>query len=115
MSSSVRKMLSPARRRTGLPPSSFPVRILGPLVSSIIAQGESSSRRTFLSLSMRALCSACEPWEKLHRATSIPACKRFLSADSESTAGPSVQIIFVRFAISTVRLSVGANFGYWRK
>ena len=87
----------------------------GKALSSIIAQGESSSRRTFLSLSMRALCSACEPWEKLHRATSIPACRRFLSADSESTAGPSVQIIFVRFAISTVRLSVGANFGYWRK
>ena len=115
MFSSVRKMLSPARRRTGLPPSSFPVRILGPLVSSMMAQGESNSRRTFLSRSMRALCSAWDPWEKLQRATSIPAWMRFLSADSESTAGPSVQIIFVRLAIYTVRLSIGTNFGHWRK
>ena len=106
-SSSVRKKLSPARSKTGSAPSSLPVRIEGPFVSSMMAQGASSSRRTFFKRSMRALCSAWEPWEKLQRATSMPASTRFFNADSESTAGPRVQMILVRFIIGMMRLSIG--------
>ena len=89
----------PSRSSTGRPPASEPVRISGPRVSSRMAHGEPRSRRTRFSRSMRARCSSCEPCEKLKRATSMPADSSPRRAVSSSTAGPSVQTIFVRLAM----------------
>src|SRR5713226_8647660 len=41
-------------------------------------------------------CSAGVPWEKLRRATSMPARIRRSTIWAESLAGPSVQMIFER-------------------
>jgi hypothetical protein len=43
-----------------------------------------------------AACSACVPWEKFSRATSIPASTRRSSISGEREAGPIVQTILVR-------------------
>ena len=71
-SRSVSTMRSPASSRTGAPPARRPVRISGPRVSSMTAQGEPASRHASRKRSMRAACSSCDPCEKLSRATSIP-------------------------------------------
>ena len=70
-------------------------RTSGPRVSSMAATGRSSSSRSFFSWSRRALCSSWLPWEKLNRATFIPA--RIISprTPSRSVAGPRVHTIFV--------------------
>ena len=44
----------------------------------------------------RAACSSCVPWEKLRRATSMPASMRLRRPSIESHAGPSVQTSFAR-------------------
>src|SRR5262249_28244205 len=41
-------------------------------------------------------CSACVPWEKFRRATSMPSFIRSRMHSSESQAGPIVQMIFAR-------------------
>ena len=41
-------------------------------------------------------CTSCVPWEKLRRATSIPASIRFPNRWGDSVEGPTVHMIFVR-------------------
>ena len=94
-SRSVSTMRSPASSRTGAPPARRPVRISGPRVSSMTAQGEPASRHASRKRSMRAACSSCDPCEKLSRATSIPAASSSRRVRPSSTAGPSVHTIFV--------------------
>ena len=56
-------------------------------------------RQLLLHLAIRSPCSACEPCEKLKRATSMPESMRALSPSTESHAGPSVQMSFVRLIV----------------
>ena len=70
-------------------------RTSGPLVSSMAATGRSSSSRRALTASSRTLCSGWVPWEKLKRATFIPASIISRSTPSLSVAGPSVHTILV--------------------
>ena len=63
------------------------------------ATGASSSSRSAFSASSRALCSAWVPWEKLKRATFIPAWIISRRTPSLSVEGPRVHTIFV-FRIS---------------
>lgn len=51
---------------------------------------------TSRSFRRRRACSGCEPWEKLRRATSMPAVRREERTSGLSVAGPSVQTIFAR-------------------
>ena len=74
-------------------------RTSGPLVSSMAATGRSSSSRRAFSWSRRALCPAWSPWEKLNRATFMPASSISRRTPSLSVAGPRVQTILV-FLIS---------------
>ena len=71
------------------------MRYSGPLVSSRMATGRSSFSRTFLIRSIFSLCSGWVPWEKLTRATFMPASIIFSKISSRSLAGPMVQMIFV--------------------
>ena len=71
------------------------VRISGPFVSSSIP----TTLPVFFDASLmdliRALCSSCEPCEKLSRATFIPASINCSSSSGDSLAGPIVHTIFV--------------------
>ena len=59
------------------------------------ATGASSSSRRAFRVSNRALCSAWVPWEKLNRATFIPAWIISRRTPSLSVDGPKVHTIFV--------------------
>ena len=102
-SRSVSTIPSPARSATGRPPASLPVLISGPRMSKRIAQGDPVRAHARRTRAMRSACSACVPCEKLSRATSMPASRRRESTPSSSVAGPRVQMIFVRFAMSSLR------------
>src|SRR5579862_1421717 len=100
----------PARRRIGRPPSRAPVRILGPERSARMAVGlwyRAEAART--SLTARA-CSACVPWEKFRRATSIPARISRSIICAELVAGPSVQTILARRTLAAGELVGGREF-----
>ena len=88
--------------KTVFPPSIFPRRISGPLVSSSAPSETSISLRSFLTSFNLFRCSSWEPWEKLKRATFMPASIISRSTCSVSLAGPSVQIIFVFLIRSTL-------------
>ena len=70
-------------------------RTSGPLVSSMAATGRPSSARRAFRASRRPLCSAWLPWEKLNRATFMPASSICRRTPSLSVAGPRVHTIFV--------------------
>ena len=90
---------------TSLPPSKSRSLISGPFVSNKVATGRFNSPLTLITLANFFLCSSCVPWEKLKRATSIPANINSFSFSSLSLAGPIVQIIFV-FLILALFLSL---------
>jgi len=75
--------------------STMPVRISGPLVSNIIATGIPNSLEIRLTRSTVARCSSFVPWEKLRRATFIPASTRSRTTESSNDAGPKEHTIFV--------------------
>src|SRR5208282_3106464 len=60
---------------------------------------------------IRRACSACVPWEKFRRATSMPRRIRSRIVSSESQAGPMVQIIFARRMRSAASSGTGAEAG----
>ena len=64
-------------------------------VSSMAATGRPSSARRAFRASRRPLCSAWLPWEKLNRATFMPASSICRRTPSLSVAGPRVHTIFV--------------------
>ena len=78
-----------------LPVLNVPVRYSGPLVSSMMAMGRSSSSRTFWIMRILASCSSCVPWEKLRRATFTPALHMAENTPGSLLAGPMVAMIFV--------------------
>ena len=57
--------------------------------------GDSAARATARTRAMVAACWSCVPWEKLIRATSIPARISASTRSSVEVAGPSVQTILV--------------------
>ncbi len=71
------------------------MRISGPLVSRMVATGIRSSSLTCRTRLSRPRCSSCLPWAKLRRTALAPDKSSFLNISGLSTAGPSVQIIFV--------------------
>lgn len=77
------------------PFSNTPSRISGPLVSSMVPMGRPSSSRRRSTIRNFSRCSSWVPWEKLNRATSIPASIIRRRVASSELDGPSVQIIFV--------------------
>ena len=89
----------PSSKHT-LPSLNRPRRISEPFVSSINATGMpvlSDANRTN---SMRFACSSWVPWEKLNRATFIPARNKDSTISKVSVLGPMVQTIFVFLSIS---------------
>ena len=84
--------------------SNAPVRISGPLVSSRMATGTSSSSRSFFTMSARRLCSSCLPCDMLRRATFMPLRISLRRMASSSVAGPSVHTIFVFLIIRAPRV-----------
>ena len=86
----------PASRNT-LPSLNRPRRTSGPFVSSNNAIGLLTIIAASRTICMRSACSSCEPWEKLKRATFMPA--RIISSKipNLSVPGPTVHTIFVRF------------------
>src|SRR5690242_4540019 len=100
----------PSGRVTEPPCSSAPVRILGPCRSCRMAMGRSSRAAAARTRAMVMACSACVPWEKLMRATSIPARMSASMRSALALAGPRVQTILVRRAIMACS-SVRALFG----
>jgi hypothetical protein len=96
------------RRSTALPPpAKVPSRIFGPCRSWRIAIGLPILASTDRTRSIACRCSAWVPWEKLRRATSIPAraiCSMMPSARDE---GPMVQTIFARRSWAIVRSRSG--------
>ena len=84
---------------SAFPPEKSRSLISGPFVSSNVATGSFSSPLIFTTLANFFLCSSWLPWEKLKRATFIPASISSLSLSSLSLAGPIVQIIFVRLIL----------------
>src|SRR5712692_1702027 len=83
----------PVHNWTGRPPASGPVRIFGPCRSARIAMGFARRAEASRTRAMVRACSAYVPWEKLSRATSIPARISRSMTCSESLAGPSVHTI----------------------
>ena len=77
------------------PPWNSPRRISGPLVSNRLATGTFSSSRRRERVWKASRWLSWVPWEKLNRATSIPARIMLRMTPSETEAGPSVQTIFV--------------------
>ncbi|MBT9155033.1 MAG: hypothetical protein DDT39_01723 [Firmicutes bacterium] len=85
---------SPADRVIG-PSAKVPIRISGPLVSSMIAMYlPSSSAASRIALSLTK-CSSCVPCEKLSLAMSMPARIKLCSMGFSELAGPIVQTILV--------------------
>ena len=72
------------------------VRTSGPRVSSITAIGTAQRCAAARTRAMRAACSACEPCERLMRATFMPARIIASSVSGASQAGPIVATILVR-------------------
>ena len=83
-----------------------PKRISGPFVSSNRATGFPTFRAAARTASIRLPCSSWEPWEKLNRATFIPALSIASSFSGVSELGPKVQIIFVFFIMPFSPLQV---------
>ena len=67
----------------------------GPFVSSMTAAETPILSRTARKVSTVFLCSSWVPWEKLRRATFMPARSIFSIISSLLLAGPSVHTIFV--------------------
>ena len=78
--------------------ASWPMRILGPGRSPMMAIRFPTSRDTARILSITFLCSTKSPWEKLSRATFIPARVIFSITSTDWEAGPMVQMILVLLA-----------------
>ena len=86
----------PASRNT-LPSLNRPSRTSGPFVSSNNAIGLLTIIAASRTICIRSACSSWDPWEKLKRATFMPA--RIISSKipNLSVPGPTVHTIFVRF------------------
>ncbi len=94
--------LARGRRRTGRGGSSVPAGRPGCRRG---ARPPSRPRRTQL---YRCRCSACSPWLKFSRATSMPAATSSRIRSGPSTAGPRVHTIFARrFTSIRVAASLG--------
>src|SRR5690349_20253311 len=85
-----------AHRRTLRPPSSAPVRILGPCKSARMPMGFSRRPEVARTSAIARPCSSCVPCEKLSRATSIPARINWSMIAGVRLAGPRVQTILAR-------------------
>src|SRR6266700_4603146 len=95
--------------------ASFPTLSLGPGRSWRIATGRRRVWLTLRSVLMVFKCSSGFPWEKLIRATSMPARIIWPSVLGEVEAGPMVQTIFVASLAgssgTSVRWSVAQSLG----
>ena len=80
-----------------MPSLNRPRRTSGPFVSSNSAIGLLTIIAASRTICMRSACSSWDPWEKLKRATFMPA--RIISSKipNLSVPGPTVHTIFVRF------------------
>jgi hypothetical protein len=96
---------APARSST-VPSANAPIRTLGPERSCRIATGIASSSARRRSRWMVSRCSSGVPWEKLSRATFIPAWRSALNASSVEVAGPIVATIFVRRSLPSPQRSI---------
>jgi len=93
-SSVVKMTVCPRSSSTGSV-ANLPSRISGPFVSNRMATVLPSSPAACRMLRMLLPWVSKSPWEKLRRATFMPASINFLSISGESLAGPMVQTIFV--------------------
>ena len=74
---------------------SIAVRTSGPLVSRSTAQSDFFSLHTLRKRSSTPWCASWSPWEKLKRATFIPASMSSAMVSSSQHLGPMVQTILV--------------------
>ena len=85
--------------------SIFPTRILGPGRSAMMATRCPVARSAARMRAIRSACPLKSPWEKLSRATFIPARIRRSSISGDSEAGPMVATILVLWSGSGIRAS----------
>ena len=104
ISSVVNAIRSPGRSAMGSG-SSLPMRILGPGRSAMMATRCPVARAAARMRAIRSACPLKSPWEKLSRATFIPARIRRSSISGDSEAGPMVATIFVLWFGSDIRAS----------
>jgi hypothetical protein len=105
---------SPGLTVNARPPSSSPVRILGPLRSCSSATLRPAAAASARMRATTCPCASCEPCEKLRRKTSTPAPMRSRSAASLLVAGPTVAMIFVR-RMRRLHCTAGRRWRHFRR
>ena len=97
-----------------IPVPSSPTLISGPLVSSRTAVERWAFSRALLTLAILSAWACRSPWERLMRATSMPAPINSKMERSDLQLGPRVAIILVLFFLYIGSLIEGDSMVKWK-